>query len=63
MNNPTIFYSAYLQDIVDKPPHLSLTQIADRMNFTTLSYFGRYVKKHLGVTPSQYRESGSPKMG
>ena len=30
---------------------------------TTLSYFGRYVKKHLGVTPTQYREAGSPKMG
>ena len=46
-----------------RTPHLSFTQIAERMNFTTLSYFGRYVKKHLGVTPTQYREAGSPKMG
>lgn len=42
-------------------PELSFTQIADLMNFATLSYFGRYVKKHLGVTPSQFRESGSNK--
>ena len=46
-----------------RTPQLSFTQIADRMNFTTLSYFGRDVKKHLGVTPTQYREAGSPKMG
>ena len=46
-----------------RTPQLSFTQIADRMNFTTLSYFGRYVKKHLGVTPTQYREAGSPKKG
>ena len=46
----------YLRD-----PELSFTQIADRMNFNTLSYFGRYVKKHLGVSPSQFRESGSNK--
>lgn len=42
-------------------PELSFTQIADLMNFNTLSYFGRYVKKHLGVTPSQFRESGLAK--
>ena len=42
-------------------PKLSFTQIADLMNFNTLSYFGRYVKKHLGVSPSQFRESGIKK--
>ena len=34
---------------------LSLTQISDRMNFTSLSYFSRYCSKHLGMTPSKYR--------
>ena len=34
---------------------LSLTQIADRMNFSTLSYFSRYCTKHLGQSPSEYR--------
>lgn len=36
--------------------NLSLTQIADMMNFSTLSYFSRYCIKHLGITPSEYRQ-------
>ena len=34
---------------------LSLTQIADIMNFNSLSYFSRYCTKHLGMNPSAYR--------
>ncbi|MBP5535932.1 MAG: AraC family transcriptional regulator, partial [Bacteroidales bacterium] len=41
---------------------LSLTQIADRMNFTSLSYFSRYCTKHLGQSPSDYRRSLQPKL-
>ncbi|MBR1644634.1 MAG: helix-turn-helix domain-containing protein [Bacteroidales bacterium] len=40
---------------------LSLTQIADRMNFASLSYFSRYCTKHLGQSPSEYRRSLQPK--
>ena len=40
---------------------LSLTQIAERMNFTSLSYFSRYCTKHLGQSPSEYRMSIQPK--
>ena len=40
---------------------LSLTQIAELMNFTTLSYFSRYCTKHLGQSPSDYRISLQPK--
>ena len=40
---------------------LSLTQIADLMNFTSLSYFSRYCTKHLGQSPSEYRLSLQPK--
>ena len=40
---------------------LSLTQRADRMNFTSLSYFSRYCTKHLGLSPSEYRRSLQPK--
>ena len=40
---------------------LSLTQIADRMNFTSLSYFSRYCTKHIGQSPSEYRQSLQPK--
>ncbi len=39
---------------------LSLTQIADMMNFTSLSYFSRYCTKHLGMSPSEYRKSLQP---
>ena len=34
---------------------LSFTEIADTMNFSSQSFFSRYVSKTLGVTPSQYR--------
>lgn len=46
----------YLRD--DK---MSFTQIADEMNFATLSYFSRYVTKRLGMSPKLYRLSSSPK--
>ena len=41
---------------------LSLTQIAELMNFASLSYFSRYCTKHLGQSPSEYRQSLQPKM-
>lgn len=40
---------------------LSLTQIAEYMNFSSLSYFSRYCTKHLGLSPSEYRQSLQPK--
>ncbi len=40
---------------------LSLTQVAERMNFASLSYFSRYCTKHLGMTPREYRASLQPK--
>ena len=43
-----------------KNSDLSLKQIAEEMNFKTLSYFCRYVQKHLGMTPSEYRSTNSP---
>lgn len=49
-----------LKDFLDDE-HLSLTQIADLMNFTSLSYFSRYCTKHLGQSPSEYRQSLQPR--
>ena len=49
-----------LKDYLDDE-RLSLTQIADHMNFTSLSYFSRYCTKHLGQSPSSYRQSLQPK--
>lgn len=34
---------------------LSITQIADEMQFTSVSYFSRYCVKHLGMSPARYR--------
>ena len=49
-----------LKDFLDDE-RLSLTQIAENMNFTSLSYFSRYCTKHLGQSPSSYRQSLQPK--
>ena len=49
-----------LKDLLDDE-RLSLTQIAEHMNFTSLSYFSRYCTKHLGQSPSSYRQSLQPK--
>ena len=35
--------------------NLSISEIANEMNFSSRSFFTRYVKKVLGVTPSEYR--------
>ena len=43
-----------------KNSDLSLTQICEEMNFSSLSYFSRYVHKHLGMSPSDYRAAHSP---
>lgn len=36
---------------------LSLTTIAERMNFSSVSYFSRYVQKRIKVAPSEYRSN------
>lgn len=36
---------------------LSLTVIAERLNFSSVSYFSRYVQKRMKVTPSEYRKT------
>ena len=38
---------------------LSITQIADEMQFTSVSYFSRYCVKHLGMSPARYRMAGA----
>ena len=35
---------------------LSLTEIAERMNFSSMSYFSRYVQKRIHLSPSEYRQ-------
>ena len=35
--------------------NLNIAEIADKMEFSSRSFFTRYVKKMLGITPSEYR--------
>lgn len=42
-----------------KDNRLSITQIADEMNFSSVSYFSRYCRKHIGMSPAQYRLAGA----
>ena len=36
---------------------MSIKEISNVMNFPNPSFFGRYVKLYLGVTPQQYRNN------
>lgn len=38
---------------------LSVTQIADEMEFASLSYFSRYCQKHIGMSPARFRTAGA----
>lgn len=38
-----------------KNTELSIKEISARMGFSNMSHFGSYVRKHLGVSPSEYR--------
>ena len=51
-NSVTSFIDRYTVPMIIsylKEDKLSLTQISEKMNFTSLSYFSRYVTKHLGM--------------
>ena len=36
---------------------LSIKEVANEMGFSNLSFFGKYVKKHLGLSPNHYRKA------
>lgn len=42
--------------ILLKNPNLTFTEVADTLHFSSQSFFSRYVKKTLGVSPSEYRQ-------
>lgn len=39
-----------------KSSDLTVLQISDELNFPNPSYFGRFFKKHTGMTPKEYRD-------
>lgn len=62
-NSVTSFIDRYTVPMIVaylKEDRLSFTQIAEKMNFASLSYFSRYVTKHLGMSPKEYRQTYSP---
>ncbi|MBD5219968.1 MAG: AraC family transcriptional regulator [Bacteroidales bacterium] len=42
-----------------KDNSLSISQIADEMNFSSLSYFSRFCVKHIGMSPVKFRTAGA----
>lgn len=46
--------SAKLREYIEDT-HLSMTEIAERMNFSSLSYLNRFCKLHLGKSPTELR--------
>ena len=38
---------------------MSIKEIAGQMGFDNLSFFGKYVKKHLGASPNHYRKANN----
>lgn len=47
-----------------KCPEKSIKEIANELRFENLSFFGKYVKRNLGISPKKYRENlATPKRG
>ena len=44
-----------------KNSNMSVSQIADEMNFSSLSYFSRFCVKHIGMSPVKFRTAGAKK--
>lgn len=44
--------------ILLKAPNTTVQQVADQLNFSDQSTFGKFFKKHIGVSPIEYRKSG-----
>ena len=41
-----------------KSTNLSIQQISDSLNFANMSFFGKYFKRHVGMSPLEYRNNG-----
>ena len=41
-----------------KSTNLSIQQISDSLNFANMSFFGKYFKRHVGISPLEYRNNG-----
>ena len=41
-----------------KSTHQSVQAISDSLNFANMSFFGKYFKRHVGMSPLEYRNKG-----
>ena len=41
-----------------KSTHQSIQVISDSLNFANMSFFGKYFKRHVGMSPLEYRNKG-----
>ncbi|MEG1685562.1 MAG: helix-turn-helix domain-containing protein, partial [Bacteroides sp.] len=40
-----------------KSTNLPVNQISDSLNFANVSFFGKYFKRYVGLSPQKYRDS------
>ncbi|WP_233552114.1 helix-turn-helix domain-containing protein [Parabacteroides sp. AF48-14] len=43
--------------ILLKAPQATVQQVADVLHFSDQSTFGKFFKKHMGISPMEYRKS------
>jgi len=41
-----------------KSTNMTIQQISDELNFPSQSFFGKYFKRHVGVSPKEYKKKG-----
>ena len=41
-----------------KLPDISILEVSERLNFVSQSFFGKYFKRRLGISPKEYRREG-----
>jgi len=58
-NTASAIIGAYVMKEVEhllKTNKMSIKEIANELNFSSISFFGKYVRKRLGMSPKHYRE-------
>lgn len=58
-NTASAIISSYVMKEVErllKMGNMSIKEIANKLNFSSISFFGKYVRKKLGMSPKHYRE-------
>lgn len=58
--SPTEWISEYvIEDVIHylKNTELTASQISSELGFPNASFFGKYVREHMGVSPNEYRKS------